>query len=118
MLRGQMQLSAEQNSHRRTMQSPQQSNATISHRIEPMNFRNRPINSTKALFQGTLWHLQPKKIKRIAMEKMNQYEILEDEDLDEYGDYTNPWKLHCAATSNFAGEQTGILRQKKTTLQE
>jgi len=74
-----------------------------------MNFRKLPINLTKVLFKDTLWHLQPKTIKRIAMATTNQYETLEDDDLDEYGDYTNPWKLDCATTSNFAGKQTGIL---------
>ena len=33
---------------------------------------------------------------------------------DEYGDYTNPWKLDCAATSSFVGKQTGILKRKKS----
>ena len=40
------------------------------------------------------------------------YENLEDNDLDEYGDYTKPWKLDCAATSTFVGQQTGILKRK------
>ena len=40
------------------------------------------------------------------------YENLEDDDLDEYGDYTKPWKLDCAATHNVLGEQTGILKRK------
>jgi len=41
------------------------------------------------------------------------YENLEDDDLDEYDDSTNPWKLDCVATNNFVGEQTGILERKK-----
>ena len=68
-----------------------------------MNFRNRPINPIKALFRDTPCHLQPKKIKQIAMVTTNQYETLEDDDLDEYGDYTKPWKLDCDATHNFVG---------------
>ena len=41
------------------------------------------------------------------------YENIEDNDVNEYGDYTTPWKLDCAATNNFVGKQTGILRRKK-----
>ena len=78
-----------------------------------MNFRNRPINPNKALFKDTLWHLQPKKMKRIAMATNNQYETLEDDDLDECGNYTNRWKIDCAATSSFVGKQTGIKKCKK-----
>ena len=66
-----------------------------------MNFRNRAINLTKALYQDTPWQLQPKKIKRISMATMDQYETLKDDELDEYGDYTSPWKLDCAATGSF-----------------
>ena len=47
------------------------------------------------------------------MATTNIYENLEDDDLDEYGDYTTPWKLDCAATSTFSGQQTGILKRKK-----
>jgi len=47
------------------------------------------------------------------MATTNIHENLEDDDLDEYGDYTTPWKLDCAATSTFAGQQTGILKRKK-----
>ena len=47
------------------------------------------------------------------MATANIYENLEDDDLDEYGDYTTPWKLDCAATSTFSGQQTGILKRKK-----
>ena len=68
-------------------------NAPIPRHIEPTNFPNRSINPTKALFKDTLWHLQPKKMKRILMATTNQYETLEDDDLEEYDDYTNPWEL-------------------------
>ena len=47
------------------------------------------------------------------MTTTNQYETLEDDDLDEYGDYTSPWKLDCPATHNFVGKQTGILKRRK-----
>ena len=82
-------------------------NTPIPYRIRPMDFRNCPINLTKALFQYTPWHIQPKKIKRITMTTTNQYETLEDDDLDEYGDYINPWKLDCAATHNFVEKKLG-----------
>jgi len=65
-------------------------NAPIPQHIEPTNFQNHPINPTKALFKGTPWHLRPKTIKQIAMATTNMYENLEDDDLDEYGDYTKP----------------------------
>ena len=87
-------------------------NALIPRHLEPINFNNRPINPTTALFKDTPWRLQPKKIKHIAMATTNIYENLEDDDLDEYGDYTKPWKLDCAATGYFAGEHTGILKRK------
>ena len=47
---------------------------------------------------------------------MNQYETLEDDEMDEYGDYTNPWKLDCATNISFVGKQTGILKQKKSQM--
>jgi len=40
------------------------------------------------------------------MATTNMYENLEDGELDEYGDYTNPCKLDCVATNNFVGKQT------------
>ena len=46
------------------------------------------------------------------MATRNQYENLEDDDLDEYGDFTSPWKLDCAATRSFVGKQTGIRKRK------
>jgi len=68
------------------------------------------------MFKDTPWHLCPrKKILRIVMATTNTYENLEDDELDEYGDYTTPWKLDCAATSTFAGKHTGILKRKKVT---
>ena len=71
-------------------------------------YNNRPSNPTTALFKDTPWHLRPRrKMKRIAMATTNIYENLEDDDLDEYGDYTTPLKLDCAATSTFSGQQTG-----------
>jgi len=38
-------------------------NANIPRRRVPINFQNRSINPTKALFQQMTWHLQPQKIK-------------------------------------------------------
>ena len=66
-------------------------NAPIPRRLIPINFNNRPSNPTTALFKDTPWHLRPRqKIKRIAMATTNIYENLDDDDLDEYGDYTTP----------------------------
>ena len=57
--------------------------------------------------------VQPKKIKRIAKATRNQCENFEDDDLDKYGDYTNPWKLDCGATTDhFAGKRSGVRKRK------
>ena len=88
-------------------------NAPIPRRLEPINFSNCPANPTITLFKDTPWHLRRKMIKQIAMATTNIYEHLDNDNLDEYGDYTTPWKLDCAATSTFSGQQTGILKRKK-----
>ena len=43
----------------------------------------------------------------------NRYSVLDDDEMDEYGDYTQPWKLDSAATSSFAGKKTGIRKRRK-----
>ena len=47
------------------------------------------------------------------MATTNQYKTLDNDNLGEYGDYTNPQKLDCAATHYFVGKQTRILKRKK-----
>ena len=45
------------------------------------------------------------------MATMNPYDALEDDELDECGDYISPWKLDCAAIGNFAGKHIRIRKR-------
>ena len=44
----------------------------------------------------------------------NQYENLENDDLDEYSDYTKPWKVDYAATNKFYGKTNWNTKKKKS----
>jgi hypothetical protein len=49
----------------------------------------------------------------ISTNNNNQYDILQDDSLEEYGRYDEPWSLDSAASSNYCGKKTKI-KNKKT----
>jgi hypothetical protein len=45
----------------------------------------------------------------------NKYNILQDDTLDEYGRYDEPWSLDTAASGNYCGKKTKIRNRKAIT---
>jgi hypothetical protein len=44
----------------------------------------------------------------------NKYNILQDDTLEEYGRYDEPWSLYSAASGNYCGKKTKIKHRKTT----
>jgi hypothetical protein len=43
----------------------------------------------------------------------NKYNILQDDTLEEYGRYAEPWSLDTAASGNYCGKKTKIKNRKQ-----
>ena len=50
---------------------------------------------------------------RILPIAMNTYQVLTNDELDDYGDYDTPWKLDSGASGQFAGRRTGVRKRRK-----
>jgi hypothetical protein len=52
----------------------------------------------------------------ISTNNNNQYNILQDDSLEENGRYDEPWSLDTAASGNYCGNKTKIKTEKQQTM--
>ena len=52
------------------------------------------------------------KLKKAPTKTNNNYNGLESNELEEYGDYQQPWKLDSGASGHYAGSKTGVRNQR------
>ena len=55
-------------------------------------------------------------IQKVVKQKTktsNQYSRVEQDELIQYGDYNQPWKLDSGASGHYCGKQTGVWNRRK-----